>query len=186
MSTQTQDPKLLIIGCKKIGRLIARTASTLGWQVTVMDRDVPQYPWPPNVEPIAHNFLKTELGIPPYTHAIVNRGHKKDPEVIYALLERGVEHIYLIASAKRGQSIIDELSNKADDNIQKKLHKRLSAPAGLDLGGENTPSIVLSILSEIQMRHYQGSAERLNDLRPQKLANDQPDRAQKTCPGKEK
>ncbi|ABK43195.1 Xanthine and CO dehydrogenases maturation factor XdhC/CoxF family-like protein [Magnetococcus marinus MC-1] len=184
MATQTQEPQLLIVGCKKIGRLMARTAATLGWSVTVMDQDTPQYPWPPNVESIPHHFLKTELGIPPNTHAIINRGHKKDAEVVQALVKRGAKHIYLIASATRGQEVLDEAMAGLDKKSQKKLQKMISVPAGLDLGGEDTASIALSILAEIQLRHQGGSGGVLNDQRPAKLAKATPSQANRPCPGK--
>ena len=74
--------------------------------------------------------------------AVVVASHGRDEEqALAAALEAGVPYVGLVASRKRGPTVIEAL--EAEDR------ERVHTPAGLDLGARTPEEIALSILAEI-------------------------------------
>jgi len=141
-----------------------------------------QHNWPSSVRLIARNWPDGPWALPEHCHAVVARGHDRDAESVHALLERGAERVYLIASARRAESIIDTLSQTLTDVA---LLERLSSPAGLDLGGQSSGAIALSILAEIQWR-ISGGVGQLRpayEFRDDRLAHSLTGQRNIGCPG---
>ncbi|GAA1821367.1 XdhC family protein [Actinomadura chokoriensis] len=76
----------------------------------------------------------------PDAAAVVVAAHGRDEEtVLRAALDAGVPYIGLIASRKRGSSVVSALDGG----------ERVRTPAGLDIGARTAPEIALSVLAEI-------------------------------------
>jgi xanthine dehydrogenase accessory factor len=74
--------------------------------------------------------------------AVVVASHGRDEEqALAAALEAGVPYVGLVASRKRGPSVIEALEAEDRD--------RIHTPAGLDIGARTPEEIALSILAEI-------------------------------------
>jgi xanthine dehydrogenase accessory factor len=174
-------PILLILGKGEIARCLARLAATAGYKVEVSEPGANELHWPEGAALNEKVYTESPWALKPNTHAIIARGHEGDAQSVAALLNHGAQHVYLIASARRAQSVIGDAAQQLRD---KDSLTRLSAPAGLDLGGNTSMEIAFSILAEIQLRHHGKSGQVLSDLREQRASVTQQGRSDGECPGK--
>jgi xanthine dehydrogenase accessory factor len=113
-------PVVQIVGTTPVADAIARIAGVLG-------------------------YLPSRSGaIGPGAAAVIVASHGRDElETLRAALDAGVDYIALVASRRRGESVLDELGLDADER------SRISTPAGLDIGARTAPEVALSILAEV-------------------------------------
>jgi xanthine dehydrogenase accessory factor len=79
--------------------------------------------------------------------ALVVAAHGRDElKALCAGLEAGVPYVGLVASAKRGSAVIDELRG---DGLTTELLDKIDTPAGIDIGARTPAEIALSILARI-------------------------------------
>lgn len=76
---------------------------------------------------------------------IASHGHD-EPDSIRTALEAGVSYIALVASARRGKGVLDEMALTPCERA------RISTPAGLDLGASTAAEVGLSIMAEVVRR----------------------------------
>ena len=173
--------QLLILGKGEIARLLCKLAVLAGYEVEIMEADASNIAWPEGIKLRDQIYSESPYMLPRNTHAIIARGHEGDAESVASLLNHDAERVYLIASARRSQSVINSATPLIQDPSRL---SRLSAPAGLDLGGNDSSEIALSILAEIQMRQYGGSGKTLSDLREQRATQPSSHHGEQVCPGK--
>ena len=114
-------PMVAVHGNTPIGRALAALAGALGYN-SVM--------WPPAV--VAD------------VAAVVVASHGRDEEaVLEAALAAGVSYVGLVASHKRGETVVASLA------VDPAERARVRTPAGLDLGARTAEEVALSILAEI-------------------------------------
>lgn len=114
-------PLLMVQGDSPIAGALARLADLLGYQVVDGTSDVPAG-----------------------AAAVVCASHGRDEEeVLSAALAAGVEYVGLVASRKRGDSVVAALDVDEADRA------RVHTPAGLDIGARTPDEVALSILAEI-------------------------------------
>ena len=182
---QSPSPSILILGKGEIARCLAELAARLHDSVMVCEPDASKFAWPQNVVIKETVFSDAPWPLAPHTHAVIARGHEGDVQSVASLLNQDVSHVYLIASAKRAQNVIADVEPMLADPT---TLTRLSAPAGLDIGGNSSMEIALSILAEIQLRHYQKTGHPLTSLREDNSHEDtaRKDKARSNllCPGK--
>lgn len=147
---------MLILGCGEIARYCVKLSHLLNYSVTVCASDAGQHRWPNGVTQRIHNFTSRPWSLPENTHAIIAQGHENDPRSLSALLNHRATHVYLIASAKRAKEVIQFA--RPHTKMPDLLNERLSSPAGLNLGGQSSGDIALSVLAEIQWRHHNQNA----------------------------
>ena len=112
-----------VVGSSPIARAVARLAGEVGFQVAAGEDDG---------------------GSPAGTIATVVSGHGHgEAEAIRAALDAGVPYVGLVASRKRGASVLDELRLDDDERA------RVRTPAGLDIGAVAPGEIALSILADV-------------------------------------
>lgn len=165
----------------EIARRLCALAAELGYPVEVMESDASTLRWPPGIKVSDRVYTDTPYILPAHTHAVIARGHEGDTESVAALLDHGAERVYLIASARRAQSVIESATELMHDPSRL---TRLSTPAGLDLGGNSSNEIALSILAEIQMRHHNATGQILDNLREQRAVQAGSIQQDEDCPGK--
>jgi xanthine dehydrogenase accessory factor len=96
------------------------------------------------------------LPIAPDTTAVVVASHGRDEvAVLSAALRAGVPYVGLIASRRRGATVVAELA-------EPDAH-RVHTPAGLDIGARTAPEVALAVLAEILAER---PAQRLAGRRP--------------------
>ena len=182
MSVTPDKISLLILGSGEVARLLVALARHAAYTIIVCDDHSDQHHWPEGVELRSYNFSTQPWSLAAHTHAIIARGHQGDAENLISLLQHRAEHVYLIASATRAQGIIDQVTPLLSDPS---MLAQISAPAGLNLGGQTSYAIALSILSEIQWRSNDPQAiQTLTELRTERLNNSVTDQRNKPCPGK--
>jgi xanthine dehydrogenase accessory factor len=178
--TESTLPQLLILGKGEIARCLARLARAMTWPVTVVELGLDGAQWPDGVVLKQKGYTEAPWPLPPHTHAVVARGHEGDAESVTALLDQGAARVYLIASARRAVSVMAAarpLLREAADLA------RLSAPAGLALGGRDSAEIALAIVAEIQLVHRGGSGTPLHELREQRASLVPTPPSADGCPG---
>lgn len=183
-----------MLGCGEIARELVTLAQPLGYAVTLSDADLDttliNSSLPADTHLVRQHYTDDPWPLPANTHAVIARGHQQDLESVVTLLNQRASRVYLIASARRAQGIIDAALPQLHDAA---LINNLSAPAGIDLGGQGSGEIALSILAEIQWHAHQAQAslQPLYRLRASRIQNsisrdnvrsDAPSDA--SCPGK--
>jgi xanthine dehydrogenase accessory factor len=113
-----------VFGDAPVARALASVGESLGYAITTTsDPD----------DPIATD-----------ARAVVVASHGRDEErVLTAALRADVPYVALVASPRRGQTVVAGL----DVSDQQKA--RVHTPAGLDIGARTAPEIALSILAEV-------------------------------------
>jgi xanthine dehydrogenase accessory factor len=95
---------------------------------------------------------------PSHATAVVVASHGRDEEpTLRAALEHNTSYIGLVASHKRGESVLAELGMCSSHT------SRVSTPAGLDIGARTPDEIALSILAEIVSRRPRPTARVINE-----------------------
>jgi len=91
--------------------------------------------------------------------ALVVAAHGRDERAILrAALEVGVRYVGLVASRKRGASVLEALR---EEGVAEGLLERIDTPAGLDIGARSPAEIALSILASIvEVRRRSSTAPR--------------------------
>ncbi|BEP13558.1 XdhC family protein [Acidothermaceae bacterium B102] len=77
------------------------------------------------------------------TAVVVASLGRDEQEAIRSALDAGVGYIALVASKRRGQSVLDEV---VVDDAER---ARISTPAGLDIGAETSAEVALAIVAEL-------------------------------------
>ncbi|GAA3385368.1 XdhC family protein [Cryptosporangium minutisporangium] len=112
-------PRLVVVGRTPIGAALAELGTPLGFAVEFG-------------------------GSPDDAAAVVVASHGRDEEpAMESALRAGVPYVGLVASRKRGATVIASLE------VTDEQRARVHSPAGLDLGGRTAPEVALSILAEI-------------------------------------
>ncbi len=120
-------PRVLVVGETPTVAALLRIAPELGLEPVPSDGHDP--------EPAAGDL------------ALVVAAHGRDE--LHALrrgLEAGLPYVGLVASAKRGAGVLDELRT---DGVGEELLERIDVPAGIPIGSHNPGEIALSVLARI-------------------------------------
>ena len=91
------------------------------------------------------------------TYVVITTQHKSDYQALERVLRQGPAYVGLVASPKRSALLFERLH---EDGFELELLKRVSAPAGLDVGARTPQEIALSIFSEILTRYRRGPRNR--------------------------
>lgn len=164
--------KLVIVGAGHIGKALFEVASTLDFDIIVMD-DRKEYAnsqnYPGAYEIIVDDYEKSleELKTDKSTHiVIVTRGHKHDKIALKKLLNKKSGYIGMIGSQRKVKTTLDELSK--DERFKDSLYK-LYAPIGLDIGSNLPKEIALSIMCEIVLVKNNKKPALMRDLYKEKM-----------------
>ncbi len=94
--------------------------------------------------PLGHAGRSYEGTLPGDTAAVVIASHGRDEEgVLVEALQAGVSYVGLVASRKRGESVLAAI------DVCATIKSRVHTPAGLDIGARTPEEVALSILAEI-------------------------------------
>ncbi|MGH3315782.1 MAG: XdhC family protein [Nocardioidaceae bacterium] len=125
------SPVLVVHGDSPIATALAALGERLGYQVVAGAVPHPSAPGLPSPELSG-------------AAALVCASHGRDEEaVLSAALSAGVGYVGLVASRKRGESVVASL------DLDEAARARVHTPAGLDIGARTPAEVALSILAEI-------------------------------------
>lgn len=167
-------PRLVIVGGGHVGLSIARMASLLDYEVTVIE-DRPDFAarerFPDGVEVMHADMVQAleamDIGWNTFI-VVATRGHKLDSHALRAAVRTPARYVGLLGS-RRKTILIDRMLR--EEGVPDERLREVHAPIGLDLGGSTPGEIALSILAELSAERYAGSA------RPLRLSQDLYERA---------
>lgn len=135
-------PAMLIVGGGHIGQPLAEMASTVGYDVHVVDIR-PERGDMPHLDPAA-------ISASTYV-VLMTQDHLTDEAALHQALASPARYIGMIGSRQKAQIILEHL--RAEGATPEML-ARVRAPIGLDTGGREPGEIALAILAEIEcVRH---------------------------------
>lgn len=153
-------PTLLLCGAGPDAEPVARLASQVGWQVTVVDHrpayvDAARFPDVAAIATVDATDPGAVVALERFDAAVVmSHNLVADGRYLAALAVTGIPYVGLLGPAARRERLYAELGPLAE-----RLRPRLRAPVGLDLGGASPETIALSIVAELQASlHGRGGA----------------------------
>lgn len=131
---------------------ISRSASQLGWDVTVVDHrpvaHAQRFSGARVVECAEAIRLADVVRLTPRTTAVVMSHHyTRDMDYLQALLASSVAYVGVLGPRARTERMLTDLAARGGE--QANPGGRLFAPVGMDIGGEGPEAIALSIIAEI-------------------------------------
>jgi xanthine/CO dehydrogenase XdhC/CoxF family maturation factor len=133
---------------------LARFASELGWNTTVVDHrpvtdlHTARYYGARAVECAEPAKLGDVVTLTPRTAAVVmSHNLPRDTDYVQALLDAGVAYIGVLGPRGRTEKMLADISSRASESL--KNSDRLFAPVGIDIGGDGPDAIALAIIAEI-------------------------------------
>jgi len=149
----TPSVRLVLCGSGPDVAPVARLASQLGWDVTVVDhRPVAaahpeRFPDARVVECAEAIRLADCVALTPFTSAVVMSHHyARDLDYVRALLFTDVVYIGVLGPRARTERMLEEMTANGETVSGA---QRLYAPVGMDIGGDGPEAIAMSVIAEI-------------------------------------
>jgi xanthine dehydrogenase accessory factor len=138
-------PQVVVIGRSPAVFSLARLATDLDWDVTVVDQGghPDDHPRP---ELVRTALELSDLGIGPGSAVVVATQGTYDDAALEAALSSDAGYIGLVASEKRTSATFERLRERG---VTEEQLARVTAPAGLDLGPIDNSSIAVAVLAEL-------------------------------------
>ena len=167
-------PRLIVVGGGHVGLALARMATLLDYEVTIID-DRPEFAtrerFPDGVEVMCADMVKAletmDVGWNSFV-VVATRGHKLDSHALRAAVKTPARYVGLLGS-KRKTILIERMLR--EEGVEEDRLREVHAPIGLDLGGRTPAEIALSVLAELSAERYGGTG------RPLRLESKVSDRA---------
>lgn len=145
-------PSLIIFGGGHVSRYLSRSASTVGFRVTVVD-DRPEYAnpqrFPEAAQTLAVEFVEAfdHLTILPSSYiVIVTRGHRSDEEILERVVKMPAKYIGMIGSKRK---VLASFEHLLDHGVSAEELKCVHAPVGLEIGATTAEEIAVSVVAEL-------------------------------------
>ena len=146
--------RLVVCGTGPDAAPVARIASQLGWNVTVVDHrpltnaHSSRFPGARVVECTEALRLADAVALTPRSAAVVMSHHfAQDRDYVQALLAADVAYLGVLGPRARTERMVAELTT--GEAPPPTIGDRFFAPVGLDLGGEGPDAIALAIISQV-------------------------------------
>jgi len=143
---------LYVFGAGHVALSLYRTASTAGFDVTVID-DRESYAnrqrFPDAKEVITEDYEHAMGRVAPSENSyivIVTRGHRDDMRVLRWAVQTQARYVGMIGSKRKTIAIFREL---VKEGIPEQLFERVHAPVGLDIGAITPEEIAVAITAEL-------------------------------------
>ncbi|MFN2576287.1 MAG: XdhC family protein [Pyrinomonadaceae bacterium] len=168
------EPCLVVGGAGHVGASLARLASLVGYQVTLIDdraefvaRELFASPSEQEVNLVAADSWPDALRVAvgkgrAVSVAIVTRGHKQDEDCLRAAVAANPDYIGMIGSRRRTNIVLDKLR---EEGFPEEQLKKVRAPIGLDIGAVSPEEVALAILAEIVAERRGGAGGSLSAWR---------------------
>ena len=146
--------RLVVCGAGPDAAPVARLASELGWDVTVVDHrplteaHAARFPGARVVE--CGDALQIAGVLPPnqrFAAVVMSHHLARDRAYLYGLLQSEVAYLGVLGPRARTERMLAELVLR--EGSLPEIDERLFSPIGMDIGGEGPDAIALSIVSQI-------------------------------------
>ena len=146
--------RLVVCGSGPDAAPVARLASQLGWDVTVIDHR-------PVTDEYSARFCEARVvecadplglaAVLPTNHrfaaVVMSHNISRDRDYLSALLESEAIYIGVLGPRARTERMLSELSARQES--PPKVDDRVFSPVGMDIGGEGPDAIALAIIAQI-------------------------------------
>jgi xanthine dehydrogenase accessory factor len=155
---------LFIVGGGHVGQAVAQLASSVDFEVEVLD-DRESYVsaerFPTAKARIADDVGKALARVgpsltPSHYCLIVTRGHRHDEEALYHLAATRAGYVGMIGSKRKIRLIYDDLVARG---VSAEALARVRAPLGFEIGSQTVPEIAVSIVAELIACRNLGTTE---------------------------
>ncbi|MEL7563621.1 MAG: selenium-dependent molybdenum cofactor biosynthesis protein YqeB [Dehalobacterium sp.] len=164
--------KLIIFGGGHISLPLAEMAKILGYQVIVVDdreefanlerfKGADKAICADFTDVLQGDLLSGEIDCAT-SIVIVTRGHLQDKTCVQYLAGRSVSYIGMIGSKNKVKQTFTTL---LEEGFPREELERISAPIGLDLGGQSPAEIALSILAEIVAQEHKATGKPVKEVK---------------------
>jgi len=159
---QQPRPRLVVVGALPLARSLATLGRAMSYHVIVVDVGHTGAP------PAYANEVLTDLAaiagrVTPQTAIVVATHGEYDEPALEQALRTQAAYIGLVASRRRAESVRDYLRA---EGVGEAALRRISAPAGLDIGARRCDEIALSVMSEIVQRRRTTTAAAIGEMLP--------------------
>jgi xanthine dehydrogenase accessory factor len=156
-------PQLVVAGGGHVALAIARQASLLDFDVTILE-DRPEFADPQRFSgasvlegDVPAAIASFDYGWSSYI-VIATRGHKMDADCVLAAVKTRARYIGVLGSRRKTVLLENMLREEGVDDAR---IRAIHAPVGLDLGGRTPAEIALAVLAEITAQRYQATGQPL-------------------------
>jgi xanthine dehydrogenase accessory factor len=151
-------PQLVVIGRSPVVDAMADIANALGWRTVIVDDEGGSFSEHLTADRVVHSLkLKEDVGVNSSSYVVVATLGHYDEDALHAALKTDATYIGLVASRKRAATVMDYLR---DEGVGEEDLKRISAPAGLDLGRIAHEEMAVAVIAEmIKVKAELGNAE---------------------------
>jgi len=146
------DPRLVIFGAGHVGIAIADLATTVGFDVSVVD-DRSSFADParfsPDVEVLCRSFDTPldDLRVNPESFILmVTRGHRHDQTCLGKAVRTSARYVGMIGSRRK---IVMTVQSLLDKGWAPEEFQNLYAPIGLEIGSETPEEIAVAVVAEL-------------------------------------
>jgi xanthine/CO dehydrogenase XdhC/CoxF family maturation factor len=145
--------RLVILGAGDDARPLASLAHQLGWNTVVMDSRS-QLARKERFPEAAVTVGDAESSVVQSINAqdavvLMTHSYEQDRNYLASVLPLRPKYLGLLGSRKRSALLMSEVASRLDWAVEE-CCEQISAPVGLDLGGEGPEAIALAIIAEIQ------------------------------------
>lgn len=138
-------PRLLVVGDSPVAAALTSFGQILGYHVIAVARHAEPDAFPDADEVIPEVGRLVEFASRD-TYAVVATMGKYDASAVGALATSSIAYVGLVASRKRAAALFDELRGTG---VPAEALDRVRSPAGLDIAGQTSEEVALSIMAEI-------------------------------------
>ncbi|MDW8062674.1 MAG: XdhC family protein [Candidatus Caldarchaeum sp.] len=153
--------ELVLVGHGGIVESLAKIGKLLDYRVVVADPDG-MFKDPSSVDLYITDPDLRGVEISSNTAVVVSTMHKLDHKYLKLALDGGARYVGLIASSKRAGIVFETLLRIG---VPEESLRRISSPAGLDIGAEKPEEIALSVFAEIIALEKGGTGKRLAEVK---------------------
>ncbi|HEX7089435.1 MAG TPA: XdhC family protein [Longimicrobiales bacterium] len=148
-------PALLVLGRTPVAQAVVRFGSALGFRVTAAEPAAREELFP-DADAVLTDWADAARRIGADGFVVVATMGEDDEGALEAAAASEARHIGLVASRKKGDSLIAYLRSRG---VDAERAARIKYPAGLDLGAVGPDEVALSIMAEIvQLRRARAGA----------------------------
>jgi xanthine dehydrogenase accessory factor len=145
--------RLVIVGAGNDAVPMARMASALGWRVTVVDgrtQWAQAQRFPEAEVRVMHAAEAVELGLRHHDAVLLmTHSYEQDRAWLQALLPAGLRYLGLLGARHRSALLLGEAASALGWELSRTA-AAVTAPMGLDLGGDGAEAIALATIAELQ------------------------------------
>jgi xanthine dehydrogenase accessory factor len=149
--------QLVVIGRSPVVDTMASVANTLGWRTVIVDDEGGSFSDHSVADRVVNSLnLAEDVGVNSSSYVVVATLGHYDEDALQAALKTDAAYIGLVASRKRAATVMDYLR---EEGVSAEELKRISAPAGLDLGRIAHEEMAVAVIAEmIKVKAESGNA----------------------------